>query len=200
MLPERTLHTIPSDVILCGSNKTVDRFNLLRHRQLGYDPNQGFSIGETLIAYSPILPHGVTDPASGLPNGSKFLIMGIDSFKDNFFHYPSQDWLMFHCLYRNLEISIPYLMNWEKIAETEHRKAKMNSSKSSWDYYFAIRSRINELKLNYAITVHKSQGSTYQTVGICNDFWVDRNDKSFNARLWYVALSRAKSAVFVTCG
>ena len=73
-------------------------------------------------------------------------------------------------------------------------------SKSSWDYYFAIRNRINELKLNYGITVHKSQGSTYGAVGIVNDFWVDRTDKSFNARLWYVALSRAKSAVFVTCG
>lgn len=74
---------------------------------------------------------------------------------------------------------------------------KHYSSGKRWDKYFQIKSSFPDLRSVAASTIHKAQGSTYDSV------IVDLNDigrctqKSQTARMQYVALSRAKTRVYI---
>lgn len=60
-----------------------------------------------------------------------------------------------------------------------------------WYVYFFLTKVIPELRFNYALTVHKAQGSSYQNVFIdLNDFNKCR-DKKDKKKLTYVALTRS---------
>lgn len=68
---------------------------------------------------------------------------------------------------------------------------------SSWYDYFALKETYADMRPSHASTVHKSQGSSFDTV------FIDLNDIGLNnrplevARLLYVAISRAKSKVYI---
>lgn len=84
-------------------------------------------------------------------------------------------------------------------AETEDRAEvlKYYSSRNQWDRYFKIKSDFPDLRSVAASTVHKAQGSTYDSV------IVDLNDigrctiNSQTARMQYVALSRPKTRLYI---
>jgi len=74
---------------------------------------------------------------------------------------------------------------------------KYYSSRKVWDMYFRTKSSYPDLRSVAASTVHKAQGSTYDSV------IVDLSDigkctlKSQTARMQYVALSRPKSRIYI---
>ncbi len=74
---------------------------------------------------------------------------------------------------------------------------KFYSSANRWDKYFQIKSNFPDLRSVAASTIHKAQGSTYESV------IVDLNDigrctiKSQTARMQYVALSRARDRLYI---
>lgn len=68
----------------------------------------------------------------------------------------------------------------------------------AWGKYLAFKENVHCLDFNHALTVHKSQGSTYETVfidtkdlGKCAD-----KDYTMYLKLLYVAISRASSKVY----
>ena len=64
-----------------------------------------------------------------------------------------------------------------------------------WRTYFEYKEKVVDLRGNYACTIHKSQGSTFDHVIIdANDFKSCTNP-AIAARLLYVAVSRAKKGV-----
>ena len=74
---------------------------------------------------------------------------------------------------------------------------KYYSSQKRWDKYFQIKSGFPDLRSVAASTIHKAQGSTYDSV------IVDLSDigrctiKSQTARMQYVALSRPKTRLYI---
>ncbi len=74
---------------------------------------------------------------------------------------------------------------------------KKLKSEKNWQTYFTLKERFVDLRDAYAMTAHKSQGSTYDRVLINLSNFKRCQDKSMLARLLYVALSRARSEVFL---
>jgi hypothetical protein len=71
-----------------------------------------------------------------------------------------------------------------------------NLKKPLWRSYYENMAMINNFSHCYAITVHKSQGSTYDKV-LVDASNISRADRKLKDRLYYVALSRAKTITYV---
>ncbi len=75
--------------------------------------------------------------------------------------------------------------------------------KNAWTEFYKLKERYADIKFNYASTIHKLQGSTYQTVFIdlrkmINLYkYSERTEKEFLYRLLYVAVTRASRDVVV---
>jgi hypothetical protein len=70
-------------------------------------------------------------------------------------------------------------------------------SKKDWKTYFYLKENFVDVRDAYAITTHKSQGSTYDNVLINLANFNRCPDKAMLARLLYVALSRARYKVYL---
>ena len=69
------------------------------------------------------------------------------------------------------------------------------AAKKDWESYFFLKNRVLDLRLPYASTIHKAQGSTFDEVLIDLGSFVSCRDPETAARLLYVAVSRARNKV-----
>lgn len=76
-----------------------------------------------------------------------------------------------------------------------NRALSVLAKQKKWMEFFDRQKQILDLRLPYACTVHKAQGSTYRKVFIDLDSFHCCKDKAVLARLLYVACSRAKEQV-----
>lgn len=74
----------------------------------------------------------------------------------------------------------------------------MFAKAKQWIDYFHIKNGTMVLRLPYASTIHKAQGSTYNRVFIDLDSFRYCKDRETLARLLYVAVSRAKNHVYLS--
>ena len=82
-------------------------------------------------------------------------------------------------------------LNYQEVSNLLRRLA----AKQDWFNYFNVKNMFADLRLSYAQTAHKSQGSTYHTVYVdLGDIGTCR-DANTIARLIYVACSRATTRV-----
>ena len=63
----------------------------------------------------------------------------------------------------------------------------------NWVMYFTLKKEVMDLRLPYASTIHKAQGSTFDEVFLDLDSFRSCKDPETAARLLYVAASRAKN-------
>lgn len=76
-----------------------------------------------------------------------------------------------------------------------NRLVKWLGKDKNWEPYFRMKETIPDLRATHACTVHKSQGSSYDTIFIdANDLSSCRQPDTV-ARLLYVAVSRARTRV-----
>lgn len=69
--------------------------------------------------------------------------------------------------------------------------------KAAWRLFFTIKNEFADVRPIHSSTVHKAQGSTYNTVFIdVDDISKNRSDEEI-ARLMYVAITRAKETVYL---
>ncbi|MDQ1341003.1 MAG: hypothetical protein QG567_2161, partial [Campylobacterota bacterium] len=66
-----------------------------------------------------------------------------------------------------------------------------------WKFFFTLKEFFIDVKYIYASTIHKLQGSTYETVYIDLSSIENMNDKDLMFRLLYVALTRASQTIKV---
>jgi len=92
----------------------------------------------------------------------------------------------------------PYL-NVAHCLEPEKLKAllKYLSSNKNWKTFFMVKNGIIDLRQRDASTVHKAQGSTYDTVFLDIADLTSCNAKSMVARMLYVAVSRARHRLVI---
>lgn len=93
---------------------------------------------------------------------------------------------------KNVEIAKATMMAAKGTYQEKAKERELNYAKSRWKTeYFALRDAFADLDYSYAITIHKSQGSTYDSVFIHDDF--KQSDEKM--QLFYVALTRAAKEV-----
>lgn len=94
-------------------------------------------------------------------------------------------------VHTNKEITCYVAEDPEEIKSLAKRAKKLKN----WRVFFDLQNKVADLRLPYACTVHKAQGSTYDEVLIDLDSFNSCWDKDVAARLLYVAVSRAKHRV-----
>lgn len=178
--------------ILAWSNDRVQEYNTHLRNAKGLGTQ--FQLGELVITNNPIISQGHTIPVDseveitylgkpremeGVP-GRRIIIDGkISAFlPDN---------------YKDAKSLMKKIVKKAKDIKTEPKEKKQ-----LWQQYFEIKETWLDLRSQYASTVHKSQGSSYDEVFI--DLWdIGRcNIPSDTARMLYVAISRARKRVILS--
>jgi exodeoxyribonuclease V len=164
--------------ILAWTNEKVQQYNAHIRSILGYDSQLGE--GDVLTTNNPILAKNYT-----LANTDSFVRI-TDIISDNINQGISG---------RIVEINNMYEYFLPDSQYEVSQLLKQYAKASNWMQYYSIKNHWLDLRPVYASTVHKAQGSTYDTVfvnlsdiGKCN-IWSDV------ARMMYVAITRAANKV-----
>lgn len=80
----------------------------------------------------------------------------------------------------------------EQMARGEERYALKEQARAASDAGWALKARFAPLRYAYAMTVHKSQGSTFDAVVLAWDSFGKARDVQLRNRLAYVALTRTR--------
>lgn len=177
--------------ILAYSNKRVIQYNdhIRGVRQLP----DAFQVGEMLVSNS-VYHH---------KNGQIPVETELEVLRN---HGPSQivldeehdvrldvDYLDLSDPFGDIYIRVPFATNRQHFDELVRYYAKARQ----WTTYFYLKNHIADLRQRDAATVHKSQGSTYDTVFIDLSNISTCTIPNQTARMLYVAFSRARSRVFL---
>lgn len=81
--------------------------------------------------------------------------------------------------------------------EAKELVAKGTNPALAWASYYEFKAQFAYLKYSYAITAHKSQGSTYESVAVNLRDILKNNDKSERDKIIYTVLTRAAKRVLV---
>ena len=157
-----------------------------------------------------------------ITNSDDYLIQSIIENKNNDFEIKS--WLVtLLCIdtdkISKINIVIPDQQNYEKFIEVHEDlldEAKSTRAKRAWKNFYVFRDSFvlleplttnrygknvlvakKDLDYGYGITIHKSQGSTYNTVFVNGKDINKNSNDAERLRLWYVALSRASNKCII---
>jgi len=83
----------------------------------------------------------------------------------------------------------------DKIAKDARAEKNYGTRTEKWKLFYDIKETFIDVKYTYASTIHKLQGSTYDTVYIDLTEIENMNDKDMMFRLLYVAITRASKNV-----
>ena len=180
---------------LAWTNRECDWLNTYVRSSI-YEPDvEPYVAGELLIAREPIFQENEIV----LPTSSECRVFSVErSFREGY-----RCWNLevisdeggtydFEVLHRSERDR--YLQN---LAELE-QQARQQWTKPNWKAYFALKQQFAYLDYGYAITTHKSQGSTFQNVFVV-DQDIDCNpNRDEAAQCRYVAYSRAAKRLFNT--
>ena len=183
---------------LAWTNEEVDRVNRdVRTYIYGASPNK-VEMGETIVLDSGYKSYKNNEEVKVLsinevtetfktPDGEVELkSYVINGFKDSSGKYSPKT---FRILHESCEYAFKKL-KWEYLALAKKKKVK-------WKDYFTFVEIFAEFKYNHALTVHKSQGSTYkQTIVNVQDVNKNFNSKE-KKRLFYTAVTRASDLLIL---
>lgn len=190
--------------VVAWRNKTVDDFNRVI-RKFMYGPDVGKIVeGEKLIADKPIF-----DQIAGeiIINTNEDLVvesMVIDS--KTVYNIPFKFYKIraigdegeikdIDVIHESQEIVFQRLLT--KLANTAKELPKGSKRISAWKNFYETKEMFAEVKYNYAITAHKSQGSTYTNAFvIATDINANPKDDE-KRRILYTACTRPKERLFI---
>lgn len=184
-----TLKFKPSDTrIMAWTNDRVQAYNTWIRKFLGF--GEGIQTGEFLISNKPIFKGSIVR----IPTDSTVLVEDVIPATE---HDGGIVTLGMRVTVRrpftknSMQVFQP--SNWQESKDLMQRYAKAKD----WRKYFTIKDAWGDFRPLYASTVHKAQGSTYDTVFVdLND--ITRNNKWRDvARLVYVAITRARNTVHI---
>ena len=186
--------------ILCWTNKQVDWYNQhIRTHLYGINAAR-FVIGERLIACDPIVaPDGKTVI---LPTSSEFIV--TDYCEDRYAGY--KVWRAIATTDNDIKRQIYVLHEDERQRFDAEAQQLMQSAKNNpffWQKYYKHLETFANVRPCFALTVHNSQGSTFDEVAIdANDLNKRGLDGKLSSvrelnRLWYVGSTRARKRVFI---
>lgn len=185
--------------VLCWRNKRVDEINnAIRSKIYGKDAAR-FEVGEQVVTGAPItVPEAIllsTDEECIVTAVSESSVFDEDSGEDYKTTlltlkpiHTDQPQVFAHALHTSEEDR--YWNHLNGIA----RQAKKHpqSSRIHWARYHKFKDLFAVIRYCYAITVHRSQGSTYGTVFVDVKDILANNKKEERRRLLYVSFSRPR--------
>jgi ATP-dependent exoDNAse (exonuclease V) alpha subunit len=180
-------------------NVEVDRMNAIIRAALGtQDLSLPFSPGDRVIARSPCLDNS---------KPRKTLLHTDDEATVTAITVAKHPWHPeYECFIADLKndsddtISIWTVTPQSQVYLSQELKRLADDAKKNprnWRQFWALKEAFHEVSLAYAITAHRSQGSTYQDVYV-NFFDILRNpNRQEAAKCLYVACSRASKRLFL---
>ena len=198
---------------LASTNQTVNKLIKQIRGERGL-PESNFTVGEEIVFYSRFETQGKQHLIQNSSTGTVFDVDLHSPRISTIFDRLRQHTTKKTCLPEflrtaytvalrmddNSEITIPYFPLWEKFI-TELKDMTFKRKAIRYQTYAAVLGQIPQFKSAYCLTVHKSQGSTFPSVVVYDDFaWALKQPLQLQARLWYVALSRAKEKLTIVTG
>ncbi|MBW4573539.1 MAG: AAA family ATPase [Tolypothrix carrinoi HA7290-LM1] len=180
--------------ILCWTNKKVDYYNANIRAKIYGENAPRFIIGERLITRSPVTaPDG---KSIILPTSTEIEV--LDFCEDRYSSYKA--WQL-KVVTDEKTIRQIYVLHEDDTKRYNKDNASLlrNAKKNPffWKAYYNHLEVFADIRNCYALTVHNSQGSTFDEVGI-DGRDLNKNDKVSECnQLWYVAASRARRRVFI---
>ena len=176
--------------MLAYRNKTVRRYNReIRAERYGADADR-FVEGEWLVGTETWFHDGV----QRLTNSEEVRVKKatVDTFEAD----DQSEWTVWELKVRTpgrgltRTVHVLHEDEFERYEERlERRRKKAQDDPSKWDRFFELRERFARVDYAYATTVHRAQGSTYDTVFVDHrDVRVCRGDE--RDALLYVAVTR----------
>lgn len=176
-------------VVLAFKNNTVTKINQMCRASIYGENPKPLYIGEELISYAPIKSVANKDL---LPNGSTIIVSDIE---EGTFLARHETFKVTKVLPEGmLEPCQMFLNKFEQKRWDIWLKElglKCATGKERWRTFYYYKGLIADLRPTNALTIHKSQGSGWNSVYVIEDFSFLRDDP-MQPRLHYVASSRAK--------
>lgn len=175
--------------VLAWSNKRVIEYNnYIRSLFTTEDAPQQ---GEIYVSHGVVRRHDETV----LNNNQEVIIE--ECREDEYKNLPTYR-LIVKCLRNNIRRHVHIPINKEDFDKFLKQLANESRKNGNWAEYFAWKESVADLRPNYALTCHKSQGSTYDNVFIdLYDIGRNRNPNEV-ARILYVAATRARNQAIFT--
>lgn len=189
--------------VIAWRNLTVDYYNkFVRNFKYGINANK-IVIDEKLIADRPIK----NEEDQVLFNTNEDLVVQSVEIKDKKL-FDGQEWKFYNChvqgIDKNEDIHIlheseqnryeTFLKKLSKAAITEVDPSK---KRKKWVEYFSFMENFAQVKYNYAITAHNSQGSTYENCFVVSsDINLNKRDDE-RKRILYTAMTRPKKMLYI---
>lgn len=185
--------------ILAYRNNVVSGYNeICRDAIYGDQSDEQFIEGEWLVAKSPWGPQDQPDWMNVIATSEEFVVrgkepntlLGFDSWILEISSAPDTDDIR-HIEVLNRDEVPKYEAKMDKILE----KAKKNGK--HWKKYYHFKEAFAEVDYSYAMTVHRSQGSTFSKVFIDAEDITSCPNTDEIGNLLYVAVTRASEDVVV---
>ena len=183
----------PSDKIIGAyTNKQVENYNFRIRKKLKGDvpyliPGDKLTLQEPLVEGEEII-HA---------NGETIEVKDCEKIFDknvNIYYWKIKD-----TENKKFKIIDPFSQNkFKEILEMLAIIAKSKKGyekRKAWEKYFDIKNAFIDVKYNFAVTLHKLQGSTYNNVYLDLRGLDYLQDKEFLYRLCYVGITRASNAI-----
>ncbi|AFY40645.1 hypothetical protein Lepto7376_4547 [[Leptolyngbya] sp. PCC 7376] len=197
-----------SKVALALKNDTVGTLNqLLRSVDSSLTPEQKkeqFTDGEQIICNSPVFEgneiiysNGSVLDVKGSSHYKEQISLNCGSFSFNGFAVDVNDGITPWRIITLPPSERKKLKKALKLCKDfASKQTNQNERKVAWKDYWKLNKFFADVDYLYAMTIHKSQGSSFGNVFIKRDFtWL--KDHKLQPRLWYVGSSRAKKKLFI---
>jgi energy-coupling factor transporter ATP-binding protein EcfA2 len=204
-MDEKGVEVFRDSKVLAFRNRTVDAYNRTIRERLGF--TGVYSIGELCLLAEPVLDKGSVIAAVGSKVAVTSVCSSLVTLQTyNYNHMISVDcWCLSVSGDYNGTLRVPkyieelnaYLSKTANVAKgiQDRRERKL-----AWADFWQAKNYFHSLRYSYAITVHRSQGSTLTNA------WVDTQDilsmpdsisRSTPLKCLYVALTRAKTTLHI---
>lgn len=192
--------------VLAWTNDRVDKFNaLIRKMKYGADAPQ-LVAGEKLIFDKPWMvnrkmAYGTNEEVTV----KSFKVESIELFDEVFNYYNTVVCKEGSDTTEKMNISIlqrEYYPIYEKVKQFLRdsalaQKKGSEEAKGWWATYYSFMEKFAQIKYNYAITVHKAQGSTYTNAVVAN-YDINSNFSVIERnRIKYTAVTRPKENLYI---
>lgn len=203
--------------VIAWRNNTVDYLNVaIRKLIFGTDNLAKIMVGEKLIADTPIINVGVPERPIIYTTNEEMEVKELGVTKRSIAYKLSEKAESRYITFKLYKADVVatgetmpktiYIVHEDSDAaynsllnEISKRAGNATGKDRSllWKFFFSLKEEFANVKYNYCITAHKSQGSTYQYVFVQDwDIQANRNIEERN-RIRYVAVTRASQKLFI---
>jgi ATP-dependent exoDNAse (exonuclease V) alpha subunit len=182
--------------ILAWTNKVVNEYNIIVRNIILNNPTESIIVGDKLVADASILDR---QGKVQFNNNDEFTVthVRIDEIRivDDYYR-------VFLTQVRNEEKSDTIVILHSSsipayLRRLEDLKTRALLNGASWKDYYAFIEKFAQIKYNYALTVHKSQGSSFTNCVVIDSNIKQNKIAHERNRLRYVAMTRAKNKLLI---